>query len=58
MQLRDTSYSNTKIQNTKYNLQKCRNINDMTTEMQAFEYGGGGGQAHEQTNRHTHTSIP
>ena len=33
---RNTSYSNTEIQNTKlkkYNLQKCRIINDMTTEI-------------------------
>ena len=34
---RYTSYSNTEIPNTKlkkYNLQKCRNMNDMTTEIQ------------------------
>ena len=54
----NTSYSNTEMEINnleKYNLQKCRNMNDMTTEIQVnFELQGG---VDKQTNRHTHTHI-
>ena len=51
-----TSYSNTKYQFEEIQLAEVQKHE--WHDYRLLNYGGGGGQAHKQTNRHTHTSIP